>query len=401
MKKRALILLILTAIWTLGSWWYYTCKIKGFCDTSNTAPDTQHQTTAPLTPTDSSSQQVIDSDGDGLTDDEENAINTDPQEADSDGDGIPDNEEVGENPSKPLDTDADGKINALDTDDDNDGLKTALETAIGINSLQKDTDGDGIDDMTEVGDNPDAPINSDGDKLIDAIDPDDDNDGVPTVDENTLGTNPLKVDSNNESTPDEEDETKAEEVKSIEGDDIVNALDNSNITNQEISPNNPKSTTTDSTNDTPAPNKADSPEAETEAEKPASDEVTLEKLEATNDTPISGSRLYFPFRSAEAKLSRSTSEYFSNVVTWLKESPNNKVLLTGHTDNVGAESSNHKLGLQRALIVKKMLITAGATKAQIKATSKGETQPLKSNKTDAGRKKNRRVQLTLIGTGAK
>ena len=410
MKKRALILLILTAIWTLGSWWYYTCKIKGFCGTSNTALDNQSQTTPPNPapiPVKSAdgSQQVTDSDGDGLTDGEEAAIGTNPQKADSDADGIPDNEEVGSTPSQPIDTDADGKINALDTDDDNDGLETSLEAAIGINPLQKDTDGDGIDDATEVGNNSGVPLNSDDDKLIDAIDPDDDNDGLPTVDENLLGTNPLKADTDGDGIPDgEEVDSNSGEVKDTDGDGVIDALDNDNTTSKKPATDAAPVENTDADK----ANKAKADEANKDktedtktAEQPADDEVTLEPIESATNTSIKGSRLYFPFRSAETKLSKSTSAYFSKVVTWLKESPSNKVILTGHTDNVGAASANKKLGLKRALLVKNMLIKKGAPKAQIKAVSKGETKPLRSNKTDAGRKKNRRVQLTPVGKGAK
>lgn len=50
MKKRIFILLILSAIWMLGSWWYYTCKIKGFCDHKDISSKPV-QAANPLTPT--------------------------------------------------------------------------------------------------------------------------------------------------------------------------------------------------------------------------------------------------------------------------------------------------------------------------------------------------------------
>ena len=77
----------------------------------------------------------LDADFDGLTDDEENAIGTDPNDADSDDDGLLDLLEVG-SPASPTDTDGDGTIDALDTDDDGDGIPTAAE----------DTDGNGNPD---------------------------------------------------------------------------------------------------------------------------------------------------------------------------------------------------------------------------------------------------------------
>jgi hypothetical protein len=64
-----------------------------------------------------------DSDGDGLLDVYEKAIGTDPKDADSDDDGVPDGQEI--NPSE--DSDGDGLINALDPDSDNDGLYDGTE----------------------------------------------------------------------------------------------------------------------------------------------------------------------------------------------------------------------------------------------------------------------------------
>ncbi len=82
MKKRVLTLLILTTIWGLGSWWYYTCKIKGFCDSSYKALNTNTTipaTTNTNTKTESNPTQILDSDADGLTDEEEIALETNPQ----------------------------------------------------------------------------------------------------------------------------------------------------------------------------------------------------------------------------------------------------------------------------------------------------------------------------------
>lgn len=391
MKKRVLILLILAAIWTLGSWWYYTCKIKGFCNTSSKAlttktKDTSPVASAPTVPSDTT--RVIDSDGDGLTDDEETAIGTDPKKTDTDGDGIPDNQEVGDDPKSPLDTDNDGEINAIDVDDDNDTLPTLLENAIGTNPLQKDTDNDGADDAVEVGSNTGTPLDTDGDKIINALDPDDDNDGLPSSEEKILGTNPLLADTDGDGIPDGEEVSDAnskatDKPKDSDGDGIIDALDNKNDPN--LGPAIPPEPTT---------------KKDTAKEKPAADEVTIEPVEASSNTSIQGSLLYFPFRSAEPKLSKSASKYFTKVAAWLKESTANKVTLTGHTDNIGSKVINKKLGLKRAAIIKKMLIKQGAPKKQIQIKSKGESKPLKSNKTESGRKKNRRVELTPIGKGA-
>ena len=66
------------------------------------------------------------------------------------------------------------------TDSDNDGLSNALEKILGTNPLSRDSDGDKVSDAIEIGLDVNSPQDSDRDGIIDAIDDDDDNDGVLT-----------------------------------------------------------------------------------------------------------------------------------------------------------------------------------------------------------------------------
>jgi len=70
--------------------------------------------------------------------------------------------------------------------------------------------------------------------------------------------------------------------------------------------------------------------------------------------------------------------------------------LAGHTDNVGSDAANLKLSKDRAESVKNYLVSQGANNGKIEATGYGESQPIATNKTDAGRQKNRRVEFTLF-----
>jgi surface protein len=77
---------------------------------------------------------AIDTDKDGIPDDIEIVLGLNPNSNDSDGDGILDNEEIGDI-NAPLDTDNDGTINALDTDSDDDGVSDKVEREEGTNYL--------------------------------------------------------------------------------------------------------------------------------------------------------------------------------------------------------------------------------------------------------------------------
>ena len=69
--------------------------------------------------------------------------------------------------------------------------------------------------------------------------------------------------------------------------------------------------------------------------------------------------------------------------------------MTGHTDNTGNEASNLDLGLRRAKAIQNILIARGVDKNLITIESKGESQPVATNDSEAGRHQNRRVELKL------
>jgi len=75
--------------------------------------------------------------------------------------------------------------------------------------------------------------------------------------------------------------------------------------------------------------------------------------------------------------------------------PVSVVFVTGHTDSTGSESYNQQLSLRRADAVAAVLITAGVPGSRVQARGMGESQPVASNDTAAGRAQNRRVVITI------
>lgn len=69
--------------------------------------------------------------------------------------------------------------------------------------------------------------------------------------------------------------------------------------------------------------------------------------------------------------------------------------LAGHTDNTGSADLNMRLSKDRAESVKAYLVAQGVNASRVEATGYGKNQPIATNKTAAGRQKNRRVEFTL------
>jgi outer membrane protein OmpA-like peptidoglycan-associated protein len=81
----------------------------------------------------------------------------------------------------------------------------------------------------------------------------------------------------------------------------------------------------------------------------------------------------------------------------LKDNPDVKVEIGGHTDGVGAEKANQKLSEKRALSAKKYLQDKyNIPDNRLIIKSYGETKPVADNKTQEGRSKNRRVEFKVI-----
>ncbi|RKZ25516.1 hypothetical protein DRQ20_04995, partial [bacterium] len=80
----------------------------------------------------------------------------------------------------------------------------------------------------------------------------------------------------------------------------------------------------------------------------------------------------------------------------LKENPNVKVEIQGHTDSVGPEDYNLRLSQARAEAVRQYLISKGISPDRLIAKGYGEMMPIADNRTREGRAKNRRIEFVVI-----
>jgi OOP family OmpA-OmpF porin len=77
------------------------------------------------------------------------------------------------------------------------------------------------------------------------------------------------------------------------------------------------------------------------------------------------------------------------------------IIAIGHTDAVGGNEYNQRLSVRRAEAVKAYLVSKAIEPNRIYTEGKGKTQPIADNRTDAGRAKNRRTEIEVVGTRTK
>jgi len=79
----------------------------------------------------------------------------------------------------------------------------------------------------------------------------------------------------------------------------------------------------------------------------------------------------------------------------LSQYPNTLVRVEGHTDSKGTDAYNMDLSNRRAMAVKNLLVQRGIADSRIDAVGYGETLPVATNDTEAGRQRNRRVEIKI------
>jgi outer membrane protein OmpA-like peptidoglycan-associated protein len=101
------------------------------------------------------------------------------------------------------------------------------------------------------------------------------------------------------------------------------------------------------------------------------------------------------FDTGKATLKPGAYATVDRLATVLKEDTSRKVMIEGHTDNVGSDEYNQQLSERRAASVQAALFERGVDASQISTVGKGETTPVASNDDPAGRQQNRRVELVF------
>ena len=101
----------------------------------------------------------------------------------------------------------------------------------------------------------------------------------------------------------------------------------------------------------------------------------------------------------KATLKPGAQSNIGRIAAVLKQYPDKQIAVEGHTDATGSDSYNQKLSEDRAAAVRAALVQGGVDPASITSKGLGETTPVATNDTPAGRQQNRRVEVIVLGAG--
>lgn len=102
------------------------------------------------------------------------------------------------------------------------------------------------------------------------------------------------------------------------------------------------------------------------------------------------------FDFAKSTLKPISNFELDKVVAYMKNNPNQRILLSGHTDNIGNKSSNLALSDARANAVMSYLVSKGIQQNRIETKGSGSSDPIVPNTTEANRATNRRVEIIFL-----
>jgi len=102
------------------------------------------------------------------------------------------------------------------------------------------------------------------------------------------------------------------------------------------------------------------------------------------------------FETGKAIIKAASLASLDELAALLKKKPEFKLLLAGHTDNVGKPGTNMTLSKNRTLSVQKYLVAKGVEPGRIRTEWYGSSKPIDDNTTPADRQHNRRVEMSII-----
>jgi OOP family OmpA-OmpF porin len=106
------------------------------------------------------------------------------------------------------------------------------------------------------------------------------------------------------------------------------------------------------------------------------------------------------FDFGKATIRKESNKTLDEAIQVLKQYGDLRIMISGHTDNVGEAATNIELSQQRAASVKEYMVSKGIDSGRIETRGAGPGEPVADNATDKGRQENRRIEFKLLQGGA-
>jgi len=127
-------------------------------------------------------------------------------------------------------------------------------------------------------------------------------------------------------------------------------------------------------------------------QQPFLKDIPLKRIQPGEKTILKN--IFFDF--ASAKLLDESKVELQQLNQFLRDNPDVKIQITGHTDNIGRQTYNLELSRDRARAVANYLLSEGIPMSRVSYRGLGASEPVAGNDTEEGRTKNRRTELLIV-----
>ena len=129
--------------------------------------------------------------------------------------------------------------------------------------------------------------------------------------------------------------------------------------------------------------------------EPTDNKPATTKEDAKKQLAGIGATVNFDFNATDPLFDAKTDKAINTICSAMAADKSIKIVITGHTDSIGSEEVNMKVGKRRAEMLKNLMVNRGAPAANISTESKGESEPIVPNDTEQHRYQNRRAVITI------
>lgn len=122
-------------------------------------------------------------------------------------------------------------------------------------------------------------------------------------------------------------------------------------------------------------------------------QISSKKCQKKFNSALKSSNIYF--NSSSAVIKKSSYKVLKKIANVAGQCTSHKIRVHGHTDATGISRLNKSLSKKRAQAVVNYLVKKGVSPKHVRVIGHGSSKPVASNKTAEGRKRNRRIELTV------